>query len=153
MKCPVCSHDLYEYDVRTFRVDICRDGCSGMWFDKAEFEKCDQHSEPFPKDLLRIRKSPNVVIDRSKTRGCPKCPNTNLGRVVLDPDKRFEIDECASCGGHWVDLGELEYLREEDREMSQIQARMDAYEAKVNEQVQSADAAYRVKTLVRKLFG
>lgn len=100
MKCPVCSHDLYEHDVKAFRVDICRDGCSGMWFDKAEFEKCDQHSEPFPKDLLRIRKSPNVLIDRSKTRGCPSCPNTDLKRVVLDPDKRFEIDQCPSCGGH-----------------------------------------------------
>lgn len=37
--------------------------------------------------------------------------------------------------------------------MSEIQARMDAYEAKVNEQIQITDAAYRVKTLVRKLFG
>lgn len=153
MKCPVCKSALYEYDIKTIKFDICRDGCSGMWFDEAEFEKCDQQAEAFPDELLRIRKSPNVLIDRSKIRQCPKCPDTDLKRVILDQETRFEIDHCPTCKGQWLDLGELEHLRAEDREVVERQARMDAYENKVNEQINDADLAFRVKSFIAKLVG
>jgi Zn-finger nucleic acid-binding protein len=124
-----------------------------MWLDQGEFDKCDQHVEAFPVELLRMQRCPNVLIDRSKTRACPKCEHVNLTRVVIDHDKRFEVDECPSCHGHWLDLGELEYLRDQDREMSQIQARMDAYDRRVHEQLSDLDKAYRVKSLVKKVVG
>jgi len=145
MKCPVCDHKLSLFKVQDFELHICSDGCSGMWFEKGELEKVDQHIEQFPAELLRVNKVPNVLIDRSKTRDCPCCAETELKRIVLDPAIRFEIDQCPKCEGHWLDVGELEYMRNEDRVMSEIQARMDAHEKKVG-------SAGAIKGLSKLLF-
>jgi hypothetical protein len=37
--------------------------------------------------------------------------------------------------------------------MSEIQARIDAYERKVNEQIFNTDAAFKVTSFVKKLLG
>ncbi len=152
MKCPVCEGELREYQAPGFRVDICRDGCSGQWFDARELEKCNQHTEVFPEELLLLRKSPNVVIDRSLIRQCPRCVGVDLQRVVLDADKRFEIDSCPSCSGSWLDIGELSYLRQQDKEAHAIEERMRQYEQKIEAQIQAVDRAFGVKALVKKLL-
>lgn len=151
MKCPVCSKQLVEYNAGAFNVDICRDGCSGIWFDKAEMEKCDESSEPFPPELLRINKSPNVVIDRSKIRSCPKCVQA-MSRLVLDPEKRFEIDYCGTCGGHWLDNGELERMRKVSKEGADSSAQMNSYTKRINEQLKDVDARFRVSSLLKSVL-
>ena len=40
------------------------------------------------------------------TLGCPKCEGT-LEAVIVD---KVEIDVCNTCGGAWLDAGELEQL-------------------------------------------
>ena len=149
MKCPACNSQLHEYKAGTLCVDICRDGCSGIWFDKAEFEKCDQHTEPFPPELLRIRKQASVVIDRNKARSCPKCVGKTLKHIVIDPEIRFEIDECPACGGHWLDIGELEHIRSTDKDTSAMHARIAAFEKKVEAQLKSSDKAFKLRSLIQ----
>ena len=153
MKCPTCSHMLYEYEAGAIRVDICRDGCSGIWLDKSEFEKCDEHDEPFPEELLRIRKTPNVVIDRSRPRHCPCCEGQLLSRIVLVPEVRFEIDRCERCEGTWLDIGELENIRLKQKTDSELDQRLKEYDEQVRRQIEGVDARYRVKTVLKKLLG
>jgi Zn-finger nucleic acid-binding protein len=152
MKCPVCSKALVEYKAGAFNVDICRDGCSGIWFDKSEIEKCDEHSEPFPTELLRVNKSPNVVIDRSKAHNCPKCESQVMTRIVLDPEKRFEIDRCPKCEGHWLDNGELERMRKVSQASANSSAQLAAYNKRVNEQLDDVDARFRVGSFIKSLL-
>lgn len=151
MKCPVCAKQLVEYKAGPMNVDICRDGCSGMWFDKSELEKCDESSESFPPDLMRVNKSPNVVIDRNKLRNCPKCEQT-MTRLVLDPEKRFEIDSCGKCGGHWLDNGELDRMRRISKESADSAALLDAYNKRVNEQLKDVDARHRVSSFLKSVL-
>lgn len=153
MKCPVCSRGLVEYSAGSFTVEICRDGCSGIWFDKAELEKCDQHHEPFPTDLLRLRKNASVVIDRNKERDCPRCSsNQVLERILLDPETRFEIDRCPRCEGNWLDIGELDRMRRISQENSDIETRIANFERKVAEQLKDADARHRVGAFLRLIM-
>lgn len=152
MKCPACNKDLVEYTAGIFNVDICRDGCSGIWFDKGELEKCDQYNEPFPEDLLRVNKSPAVLIDRSKTRRCPGCGNPTMQRVLLDPETRFELDRCSSCFGHWLDNGELERMRKVSKADSELQARLLAFGKRVAEQLKKPGERERVAGFLKVLF-
>ena len=151
MKCPVCSKELVEYKAGAMNVDICRDGCSGIWFDASEIEKCDEHSEPFPQELQRINKSPNVVIDRSKVRNCPKCAVT-MARIVLDPEKRFEIDRCPTCAGHWLDNGEIERMRKGSKDDSERNANLAAFNKRINEQLKETDARFRMNAFLKSVL-
>ena len=144
MKCPVCSHELVEYQAGPFNVDICRDGCSGIWFDKEELDKCDEHSEAFPDELLRLRKFPNVVIDRSKPRGCPCCAGQQLARIMLDAETRFEIDRCPKCQGHWLDNGELERMRKLSKSNAEIEDRIRTFEKQASAQLKDVDTRRRI---------
>lgn len=151
MKCPACSRPLHEFNAGHLMVDICRDGCSGIWFDKDELESCDAHGEPFPDSLLRLRKSPDVVIDRSKVRPCPRCPSTNLQRVVLDAETRFEIDTCPKCAGHWLDLGELEHMRKLSKQNAEVNARLDAFDKKLAEQIKDGKGQRSLRAFIKVL--
>ena len=153
MKCPVCSNELVEYHAGSINVDICRDGCSGIWFDGAEFDKVVEHSEAFPDELLRVRKNAQVVIDRSKIRNCPKCPSQKLQRVVIDPEIRLEIDQCQSCHGTWLDIGELEFIRQRAKEDSEMAARVATFNKKLEAQIQNTDSRYRAQAFLKVIFG
>lgn len=152
MKCPVCQNQLASVEVSGLHVDLCRDGCSGMWFDAAELERFDEHHEPFPESLLRVNKSPNVLIDRSKPRSCPRCEKMQLARIVLDPETRFELDRCPGCSGHWLDNGELGRMRKESKEGAAIEQRLAAFDRRVTEQLRDPVAAKRVAAFLRVIF-
>ncbi|MCI5132302.1 MAG: hypothetical protein D3904_12480, partial [Candidatus Electrothrix sp. EH2] len=34
MNCPVCNNPLTEVSIENIRLDICKDGCGGIWFDR-----------------------------------------------------------------------------------------------------------------------
>lgn len=152
MECPVCHHPLAEFDAGEFQVDICRDGCSGMWFDQGEFEKCTSHERPFPEELLRVNRAPNVLIDRSKPRHCPKCSHSQMGRIELDPEINFEVDYCEGCHGYWLDVGELGHLRAKNEEMAEITARLRTFEETIEQKMKDPSSAARVMAFVKSLF-
>lgn len=156
MKCPVCSNPLTEFNTGDVKIDVCAEGCSGMWLDKSEFERIDNATEQFPPELLRLRKSPNVLIDRSKARSCPKCSGNSeqlaMTRVSLNPDTRFEIDKCGKCDGVWLDLGELEHIRAEDKSVIERKEKLAAYEQAALKGINDAKMKLSVKSLLRKFF-
>jgi len=121
MKCPACNNDLTEKSVKDIKVDICENGCGGIWFDQLELKKVDEPHEAAGENLLDVKVNSGIKVDHSKRRNCPKCEDSPvLMRHYFTPKREVEIDECPKCAGIWMDVGELSHIRkqynsEEDR--------------------------------------
>jgi len=113
MKCPACFNPLSSTTVGQLTVDVCRGGCGGIWFDAFELQQVDEPQESTGVWLVNIERDPQVRVDTSRKRACPKCEGVKLKRRFFSAKRRFEVDECPGCGGYWLDAGELEKIRDE----------------------------------------
>src|SRR5947209_6660077 len=111
MKCPACYNVLRQIQVGSLMVDVCQRGCGGIWFDAFELQKVDEEQEAAGEHLVNIEKDPQVTIDPSRKRVCPRCTTVKLSRHLFSPKCRVEVDECPNCGGYWLDAGELATIR------------------------------------------
>ena len=111
MKCPVCTNHLKAQTVEQVTVDVCDGGCGGIWFDNYELQKMDENHEIVGVQLLDISRDPNIKVDHTQQRNCPKCSDVIMMRHFFSPKQQVEIDECAGCGGVWLDSGELAQIR------------------------------------------
>ena len=85
--------------------------CGGIWFDAFELQRVTRL--PPGEIALSIMASPMAQIDPAKKRRCPKCDGIVLMRHFFSPKRRVEVDECPSCGGYWLDAGELAAIQGE----------------------------------------
>lgn len=113
MECTVCGNSMKEIEVGDIKVDVCEDGCGGIWFDRFELEKVDEPFESEGELLLDIRRDPDIRVDHEKRRNCPRCRDTIMMRHFFSVRKEVEVDECPKCAGTWLDFGELGQIREE----------------------------------------
>ena len=111
MKCPGCSNQLEQMTVGELSVDICKNGCGGIWFDNFELEQVDEKHESAGESLLYIERNPEIVVDHSQKRLCPKCENQKMLQHFMSVKKEVAVDECPACGGFWLDAGELGQIR------------------------------------------
>lgn len=111
MRCPACGRELSEMKVEDIIVDVCEGGCGGIWFDQFELAKVDEKHESAGERLLSIEKARGISFDHSKRRMCPRCEDTVLMRHFFSVKQQVEVDECPSCGGFWLDQGELGMIR------------------------------------------
>lgn len=117
MKCPACFNELSQMQVGSLVVDVCQDGCAGIWFDAFELQHVDEETEP-GEPLLHICRDPQVVVDSSRKRECPRCPGIKLHRHFFSAKRRIQVDQCPNCAGYWLDAGELAQIRAERSETS-----------------------------------
>ncbi|MBE0566243.1 MAG: zf-TFIIB domain-containing protein [Krumholzibacteria bacterium] len=111
MKCPACGHGMTETAVRGINVDVCKGGCGGLWFDWFELKKVDEEHESVGGDLLHAARDPHVQVDYAARRDCPRCDGIVMMRHFASVKREIEVDECARCGGFFLDHGELNRLR------------------------------------------
>ncbi|MHC4366834.1 MAG: TFIIB-type zinc ribbon-containing protein [Planctomycetota bacterium] len=111
MNCPACENVLEEMTIGDIVVDVCQGGCGGIWFDNYELEKFDEPHESEGEQLLDIERDESIVIDRTRSLHCPKCSDVVMMQHFFSVKKEVEIDECPSCGGFWLDAGELGKIR------------------------------------------
>jgi hypothetical protein len=111
MQCPACRNELTEKKVDSVTVDVCQNGCGGIWFDQYEIEKFDEPDELPGEQLLEISKNPNIKPDRQKRYNCPKCSDVVMMRHFFSIKHQVEIDECPGCAGIFLDAGELTQIR------------------------------------------
>src|SRR5881394_67359 len=116
MKCPACFNNLSRMQVGNLVVDVCQDGCGGIWFDAFELQRVDQDNEAAGAPLLGIRRDERIVVDPARKRECPRCAGVKLHRHYFSAKRRIELDECPGCGGYWLDAGELAQIRAEKAE-------------------------------------
>ena len=111
MNCPACGNVLQAITVSDIMVDVCEGGCGGIWFDNFELKKFDEPHESAGEELLDIEQDPSIIVDRSQRLKCPKCDDVVMMRHFFSVKKEVEVDECPSCGGFWLDAGELCKIR------------------------------------------
>jgi uncharacterized protein len=119
MKCPACFNDLTEVQVGSLAVDVCQEGCGGIWFDAFELQRADEEQEVAGERLLHIERDERIQVDPNRKRDCPRCSGVKLKRHFFSPKRRVEVDECPSCGGYWLDAGELAQIRLEKGQTAQ----------------------------------
>jgi uncharacterized protein len=121
MECPACGNGLTRMTVGRITVDACEGGCGGIWFDRYELMRVDETDESAGEGLLEIARDPNLRVDLSRRFNCPTCRDVVMMRHFFSAKRQVVVDECPSCGGHWLDPGELrtirtEYASEDERE-------------------------------------
>lgn len=113
MKCPACTNQLSARMVAGVTLDVCDNGCGGIWFDKFEFKKFDERKEPDAETILNLKITTKPVHNADERLNCPKCANVKLMRHFSSIRRKVTIDECAMCAGIWLDAGELHDIRDE----------------------------------------
>ncbi len=118
MDCPKCVGKLREKNVEDCKVDVCF-VCEGIWFDSGELEKViEADSKDFNfidvgreeldgKEIAGMKEE----LDE-KESACPRCGDgTKLVRREYGGKRKVNIDACPTCGGIWLDGGEIKELR------------------------------------------
>lgn len=116
INCPACGKEMKKIFITElgFNIDICADGCGGIYLDNREFQKIDEqheHVDQIIQDLENADFS-HVQIDENAVRVCPVC-GTNMVKNPTSVKGDIIIDECYNCGGKFLDHGELTRIREE----------------------------------------
>ena len=109
MKCPACNKSLREKNAGEFTVDMCHGGCGGIWFDAAELQRVSRQAAA---SLHTVWQSKDRDV-KAAVRICPRCPEQVLDRKWFSDATKVEIDQCAKCGGIWLDDGEFTRIYEE----------------------------------------
>jgi uncharacterized protein len=115
MKCPACDHLLTESTLGSVAIDVCEDGCGGIWFDANELKKVEEEHGDASSRIVQIRRAPASKLDATRARHCPRCPAQTLETRIPRLGSAIEFDCCPRCGGYWLDHGELETLLKENR--------------------------------------
>jgi len=102
---------MVEEDFGGVLVDVCKNGCKGIWFDWGELKALDESHEGVGKALEEALKSPR---SNDAERGPLKCPKCGMVMQVhkYSKAKEVSVDECYGCGGFFLDSGELREIRE-----------------------------------------
>jgi Zn-finger nucleic acid-binding protein len=153
MNCPVCEKLMAEEDFGGVQVDVCRDGCKGIWFDWLELVRLDENSEGAGAALEEALRSPRVNDADRGQLNCPKC-GIPMQTHKYKSAKEVNVDECYGCGGFFLDSGELQEVRDnymtEEEEEAYVQKLLEEFpemqamgEAVAAEKAQQREAAGR----------
>lgn len=114
--CPGCGKEMKKIFLngQNVYIDICLDGCGGILFDNREFEKCDDSFENVNALKEAVENKTFEKTDDSAIRTCSIC---NTPMVKMGAGKgNVKIDYCNVCGAKYLDHGELETIRNSEKE-------------------------------------
>lgn len=111
MVCPVCGKKMTTQDFGGVQVDVCLQGCKGIWFDWLELRKLNEKNEGFGQALQEALKSPRVNDANRPRIKCPKC-GIPMYQHQYPTDKEINVDECYGCAGFFLDSGEFKEIRD-----------------------------------------
>ncbi len=158
MKCPACSNQLEAMKVGNITVDVCQNGCGGLWFDNYELKQVDEKHEAIGEKLLHIPRNPDAKVDLKQRRACPKCDNVLMMKHFMSVKRDVEVDECGNCGGFWLDAGELGLIRDQfnteaDREKAAVsyfdETFGDDLQKMIDESEEKAERAHKIAKIFR----
>ena len=111
MNCPVCSRQMIEKGFGGVKVDVCSDGCKGIWFDWLELVKLDEENEGCGEALKEALNYPRDNDENRDRLNCPKC-NMPMHAHKYKRSEETNVDECYGCGAFFLDSGELKLIRD-----------------------------------------
>ncbi len=112
--CPACGHLMKKIYIPSagVNVDLCSEGCGGIFFDNRELDKFDSETDDISAIVDSLRDRSFEITDETLTRTCPIC-NTPMVKFGAGGGE-LRIDVCNVCGGKFLDHGELEKIRKHD---------------------------------------
>ena len=113
LKCPACGCEMKEVLIkdRNIKIDICLDGCGGIYFDNRELEQFTNAQKNI-NEIVELLSGKNFKNIQDTERVCPAC-NSKMVKNFASPKKAVMIDQCYNCGGVFLDGGELSKIRSE----------------------------------------
>lgn len=112
IKCPACQKVMTKIFVPTegVNIDVCLDGCGGVYFDNREYKYFDERHENIDELAKAVEGKEFIKVDESLPRSCPVC-GARMVKNYASVRNEVQIDECYSCGGKFLDHGELFKIR------------------------------------------
>lgn len=112
LKCPACQKEMVKVFVPSegINIDVCIDGCGGIYFDTREFKLFDEPHENIEEITKAIEGKVFTKVDETLPRTCPVC-GAKMVKNFASVKKEVQIDECYACGGKFLDHGELTKIR------------------------------------------
>lgn len=150
MKCPCCKGvELKDVTIAFVEIDECP-SCHGLFFDNFELQHLDESHEGEGAELERILSYEASTVKRDEKIVCPRCEcKMREHRFSAACDVR--VDECASCGGMWLDQGELGEIRKNyasDEERAKL---MDAIASECGFDAARMNQAHRKQQLEERM--
>jgi len=112
MECLNCNQEMTNNLVLTrddrISYDVC-EACGSLWLDAGELDKM----------AFQVAGSIEYCSDEevrdagSPSRECPRCEGVGLHKVRFIGSSDIILDRCPSCGGFWLDGGELDLINRE----------------------------------------
>jgi len=119
--CPACGKEMEKVfiDRTGATLDICTEGCGGIFFDNREFKDFDEPNEDISQIIEKVQGKTFVQVNEDNPRVCPSC-GAKMVKNYSSAKKEVQVDDCYKCGGKFLDHGELlkirqEYQTEEER--------------------------------------
>jgi len=114
LNCPACGKEMEKVFIPSqgINIDICTNGCGGIYFDNREFDKFDEQDENISGILEKISGKTFEKTDTTQERICPGC-GAKMVKNHSSIKQTIEVDDCYSCGGKFLDNDELQKIRAE----------------------------------------
>lgn len=154
IKCPACHRDMMKVYMPELgiNIDVCADGCGGIYFDNREFKHFDEKHENIDQILNALQGKTFIEVDTTLPRTCPVC-GAKMVKNFSSIKRQIEVDECYSCGGKFLDNGELEKIRDEfNTEAERSDATMKFVYATMGQELNDLQRHSPNRSLLRKLF-
>ncbi len=158
LKCPACGKDMEKVFIPSqgINLDICTQGCGGIYFDNREFANFDEQDEDISAILEKIANKEFEKVDTTQDRICPNC-GAKMVKNSTSIKKTIEVDDCYSCGGKFLDNEELIKIREEYENNEQRDADILKYVySSVGKEMEEIDKNYAKsitnRNMAQKLF-
>lgn len=101
MQCPTCHKSLKSESLHGQAVDRCL-ACNGLWLDHSELGPIVRQTEPGTVPNAKAASCSGEVT-------CPRC-GESLVAFNYAHDSGVFVKKCASCGGIWLESGQLELM-------------------------------------------
>jgi Zn-finger nucleic acid-binding protein len=155
--CPACKAILNTLTWKDTQLEICSDGCHGVWFDFKELQAIESSDTLEALDAAFEegfkKRSVKELLEEEVVRNCPK-DGSVLERFEWNVGSGVVMDSCPRCQGIWLDAGELEGYAEYVKKFRETSPRIPAdviikmsnirLKAKAMEDAIEDDAARRV---------
>jgi hypothetical protein len=126
---------MVKKDFGGVEVDVCVNGCKGIWFECGELAQLDEKNEGTGQALKEALESERTIDQNRGKLDCPKC-GIPMQIHKYKHCKDVNVDECYSCGGIFLDSGELKAIKEgfmSPKERDEYAAKLASpYESKTN---------------------
>jgi uncharacterized protein len=115
MNCPACRSSLQERHVSDVKIDVCEEGCAGIWFDGSQIKKMDEPQDPDAETILNLKPATDVTL-QAEPHNCPKCRTNTLTRIesAKSGKKKILLEDCSKCRGVFINASVLNVLRREN---------------------------------------